>query len=221
MTHAYDRLLERAEKINVLLPDEYKDAYFQLVLHPVKACANLYDLYFNVAENKYSYAKKWTEPTNSFADKAKAAYDNDSLISLQYNQLNNGKWNHMMDQTHIGYTYWQQPMFNKMPDVKYADFPSSAMMPADVIPKSKTAQKLIPVNSKGNVFFERDGYVSIEADHFTKATNAIGISWKVLPDLGRNWFFGNNVFLLHQKVRYQAEIRRNCNMIFMCTIQAR
>ena len=44
---------------------------------------------------------------------------NDSLITLQYHQLNNGKWNHMMDQTHIGYTYWQQPPRQKMPDVKY------------------------------------------------------------------------------------------------------
>ena len=25
----------------------------------------------------------------------------------------------MMDQTHIGYTYWQQPPRQKMPEVKY------------------------------------------------------------------------------------------------------
>ena len=34
------------------LPAEYKDAFFELVLHPVKACANLYELYYNVALNK-------------------------------------------------------------------------------------------------------------------------------------------------------------------------
>ncbi len=28
----------------------------------------------------------------------------------EYNhQIADGKWDHMMDQTHIGYTYWQQP----------------------------------------------------------------------------------------------------------------
>jgi hypothetical protein len=36
-----------------------------------------------------------------------------------------------------------------------------------------------------NVFFEQDGYVSIEADHFTKAINTNGITWTILPDHGR------------------------------------
>jgi hypothetical protein len=29
-----------------------------------------------------------------------------------------GKWNHMMDQTHIGYTFWNQPSRNAMPAVQ-------------------------------------------------------------------------------------------------------
>ena len=29
-----------------------------------------------------------------------------------------GKWNHMMDQTHIGYTDWHDPDTNTMPEVK-------------------------------------------------------------------------------------------------------
>ena len=44
----------------------------------------------------------------------------------------------------------------------------------------------IPGGIKGNVFYERENNgVSIEASHFTKAVNANGITWKVLPDLGR------------------------------------
>ena len=31
--------------------------------------------------------------------------------------MSNGKWDHMMDQTHIGYTYWQEPPHNNMPAV--------------------------------------------------------------------------------------------------------
>lgn len=185
VTNEYNALLQRAQKMNDALPAGYRDAYFQLVLHPVKACANLQELYFNVAANKYAYEKKWDTKTNSFADKVKALYKNDSLISVQYNQLNNGKWNHMMDQTHIGYTYWQQPMLNKMPDIKYADFEPSVGMPADTAHRYVSAKKLIPPGTKGPVFYESDGYVSIEADHFTKSVSSNGISWKVLPDLGR------------------------------------
>ena len=44
----------------------------------------------------------------------------------------------------------------------------------------------MPGGTKGNVFYERENNgVSIEASHFTKAVNANGITWKVLPDLGR------------------------------------
>ncbi|WP_158847737.1 glycosyl hydrolase 115 family protein [Saccharothrix deserti] len=34
-------------------------------------------------------------------------------------------------------------------------------------------------------FVEANGYVSIEADHYTKAVNGNGISWSRLPDIGR------------------------------------
>jgi hypothetical protein len=40
----------------------------------------------------------------------------------------NGKWAHMMDQTHIGYTYWQQPDINSMPEVKTIAVPETAEM---------------------------------------------------------------------------------------------
>ena len=49
-------------------------------------------------------------------------FDRDSLLSLEYNQRTaDGKWNHMMDQTHIGYTGWQEPRYNNMPAVKTLD----------------------------------------------------------------------------------------------------
>ena len=39
-----------------------------------------------------------------------------------------GKWSHMMDQTHIGYTYWQQPDENTMPQVTEIENPDQAEM---------------------------------------------------------------------------------------------
>jgi len=111
-------LFREASKINTELPAEYKDAYFELVLHPVEAFANLQNLYTDVALNNICY-KENNPLANKYADEAKQFYINDSTISAAYNHINNGKWNHMMDQTHIGYTYWQQPDEQKMPEVKY------------------------------------------------------------------------------------------------------
>ncbi|MES2373759.1 MAG: glycosyl hydrolase 115 family protein [Bacteroidota bacterium] len=179
----YNALLAKAEKINTSLPAAYKDAYFELVLHPVKACANLNELYYNAGMNK-AYATAKSIKANVFADKVKKLYIKDSLISMEYNSLADGKWNHMMDQTHIGYTYWQQPNKQKMPDVKYItddEYGNTDTTP--IFPK--TAESLIPKNSNGNVFYERTRYISIEADHYSKAINGAGINWQILPDHGR------------------------------------
>jgi hypothetical protein len=182
VTKEYKDLFERAQKINDALPAEYRDAYFQLVLHPIKACANLQDLYWNVAMNK-KYASVSLDDANSYADKVKELYFKDSLISNEYNSLRNGKWNHMMDQTHIGYTYWQQPNKQKMPDVTY-------------VPKELAVKELcgltvpdripsVPKNITGNIFYEKNKYISIEAAHYTKAINSNNITWQILPDHGR------------------------------------
>ncbi|WP_041616094.1 glycosyl hydrolase 115 family protein [Spirosoma linguale] len=179
----YSELLTKAQQVNNDLPASYRDAYFQLVLHPIKACANLNDMYYHVALNKDAYRHKWNT-TNRYADKVKELYANDSLITQQYHQLNNGKWNHLMSQTHIGYTYWQQPEHQKMPAVNY--------LPADSTVARKDADE--PEMNQTNVpkTAPRPGFqqvakkgISIEADHFTRAINTNGIRWKILPDHGR------------------------------------
>lgn len=178
----YKNLLFRAQKVNSELPVQYRDAFFQLVLHPIKACAILNELYYNVALNKDAYANKWAA-ANEYADKVKKLYENDSLITLEYHQLNNGKWNHMMSQTHIGYRIWQQPNRQSMPQVKY--------VPADSVKQNKPVYKDVMSNSipdsvKGNAFYESEDIgVSIEAAHYTKAINSTGIKWQILPDHGR------------------------------------
>lgn len=184
VSNEWSALLRRAYAVNDILPAGYKDAYFQLVLHPVKACSNLQFMYAAVAKNNRMAADK-NILANEQADLAKKLYENDSLISVEYHQLNDGKWNHMMSQTHIGYTYWQQPPFNKMPAVRYVSKDSAGEPPPQHEMVLQTAEDRVPAGSHGNVFYERDGYVSIEAAHFTKASNAKGISWQVLPDHGR------------------------------------
>lgn len=175
-------LEDKAVKIGQQLPSDYQDAYFQLVLHPVQTTANLHALYYNVALNKRAYANKLME-ANVYADKVKELYSKDSLLTLAYHQLNKGKWNHMMSQTHIGYTGWQQPVRQKMPVVNYIS-DSINQGPFDTVAVA-VRKAGYPANTSNPLFYEQDGYVSIQADHFTKAINAKGIKWTVLPDFGR------------------------------------
>ncbi|WP_229725114.1 glycosyl hydrolase 115 family protein [Hymenobacter baengnokdamensis] len=162
----YTTLATRAEAINQKLPAAARDAYFELVLHPVLACANLNELYYTVALNREA-AKTKQPNTNALAEKARALFAKDAEISRRYNTLAGGKWNHMMDQTHIGYTYWQQPPVDTMPEV--------VTLAAGTAP-APTTNAVTP---------EKADYVSIEAEYFTQAVNGGGVSWQRLPDLGR------------------------------------
>ncbi|WP_205414931.1 hypothetical protein, partial [Klebsiella pneumoniae] len=60
------------------MPASYKDAYDQLILFPVQACANLYNMYYAQAQNQRLAAEQKTE-ANRWADKVVACYERDSL----------------------------------------------------------------------------------------------------------------------------------------------
>ncbi|MGI4863364.1 MAG: glycosyl hydrolase 115 family protein [Janthinobacterium lividum] len=162
----YNKLLTHAQAIGPKLPAAAQDAYFELVLHPVQACANLNELYYTVALN-HEAAKNGQPTTNALAEKAKSLFAKDAEIKQRYHALAGGKWNHMMDQTHIGYTYWQQPPVDKMPEVQTLPLPA-ATPPLPTAPKPAAGS-----------------YVSLDAEHYTRAVNAGGIMWQRLPDLGR------------------------------------
>lgn len=165
----WNSLLAQAESLNEQVPAAQRDAYFQLVLHPVQAVANLHQLYFAVAKNRF-YAAQNNPLANQWAEKAKACYLADSLLTIKYNkELAGGKWNHMMDQTHIGYRSWQEPRRNTMPDVKYVNADSSKATNA-------VFQEENPATGS---------YTAIMAKDYTKAVNGSAITWKSIPDIGR------------------------------------
>jgi len=124
----WDSLVSRAEDVDNQLPPDARDAFFELVLYPVKASAIVNEMYIAVEENRL-YASQGRASANDLAAQAKALFQADAELSAQYNHvLAGGKWNHMMDQTHIGYTYWNQPETNVMPTVKEITIPVKPAM---------------------------------------------------------------------------------------------
>ncbi len=120
----YRALEARAEKISAALPKERRDAFYQLVLHPVKAGAIVNELYAAAGLNRL-YAKQGRAATNDMADRTRALFRDDAALTRRYHAINGGKWNHMMAQTHLGYTYWQQPPRNVMPAVSEVQVPKA------------------------------------------------------------------------------------------------
>jgi hypothetical protein len=124
--------------------------------------------------------------------------------------LANGKWRHMMDQTHIGYTYWQQPEKNVMPQVANINTSASAVTntgtaniaSATSLTASNKAKSTLIKNNKANAFYERDGYVSIEAEHFTRAVSTPAIK---MAGHSKPW---QNAFSSHTISCYRS--KSNC-----------
>ncbi len=270
-------LTAEAENIYQKLPRSERDAFFELVLYPTRACELVNDLYITTAKNRL-YAGQGRASANDYAAQARTLFQADADLSAYYNHaLAGGRWDHMMDQTHIGYSYWQQPPTNVMPQVEEIQIPTNAEMgialegstniwpgasDEPVLPpfdKFNQPARFIDIFNKGQTrfqfsatpgapwielsatrgtieqeqrlwvsvdwarapkgshhgfvkitgpgkpvavkvdlfnprkpakeslegFVEADGYVSIEAVHYTKKIDAGPVRWEEIPDLGR------------------------------------
>ena len=114
----YYAIVEKAEAIYAKMPKEKKDAYYQLVLFPTKACAIVNNLYMAAGKNAL-YAKQNRTSTNDFAAKTIELFTADTSLMDYYNRIfADGRWNHFMDQTHLGYYSWFDPPKNSLNAIK-------------------------------------------------------------------------------------------------------
>ncbi len=113
----WQSIVDEAEDIYKKIPANQRDAFFQLVLYPTKASAQVAQTYIATGKNRL-YATQGRVSANEWADKAGSLFKQNAELSAYYNHvLAGGKWNHMMDQVHFGYTHWYDPPVDKMPAV--------------------------------------------------------------------------------------------------------
>jgi hypothetical protein len=114
----WDDLEARALKVRQALPKPYLDAYFQLVQYPVQASANLTRLHVAAGRNRL-YARQGRASAAVWGETVKTLFARDAELTRQFHEdIAGGKWRGMMSQTHIGYTSWQQPAQNVMPEIR-------------------------------------------------------------------------------------------------------
>ncbi len=124
----WQKLVVEAAEINKQLPENARDSFFEQVLYPILACEVVNELYIAAAKN-HLYATQGRAIANYYADRVRTLFNADASFSSNYeHDIAGGKWVHMMDQTHIGYTSWQQPNRNIMPAVREIEVPTNAEM---------------------------------------------------------------------------------------------
>ncbi|OJJ47353.1 hypothetical protein ASPZODRAFT_132347 [Penicilliopsis zonata CBS 506.65] len=102
--------LSTAEELYATLDSEHRPAFFQLVLHPIKASTIYMQLRFHQARNRL-YGSQRRNETNAVAQHVLALFDADYDLAEEYHALLDGKWNHLLRQPHYGYsaTTWHAP----------------------------------------------------------------------------------------------------------------
>ena len=159
----YQALETRALRQFITLKPEYRDAYRQIILFPVQAMGNIYEMYYAQAMN-HKLAALGDPDANCWAERCRQAFKRDSLLNLQYNkEIAGGKWDGMMIQKHISYRIWNDNF------------------PKDVCPDLK----VVPTPEQGPTFSPIHGYISIEAEHTFNRSDASNAKWTVIPYMGR------------------------------------
>ena len=159
IANEYTALDAKAKAVADRLSDNQRSAFYQLVHHPIEAMANLHRMYRAIAEGRMVDAKE--------------AFANDALIRQRYESLENRKWEHMMSQTHISYTGWQQPEVDVMPD--------AVSWKPEVL---KREGPNAPAVKDQKLFLEKDGWIVIDAPDYSRVDPAGAGAWKVIENLG-------------------------------------
>ena len=162
----FTRLEADALRQFVSLPADMHDAYRQLLLFPIQALGNVYEMYYAQAMNHKLYAEGNPE-ANVWADRVELCFKRDSLLCRGYNKdIAGGKWDGMMTQKHIGYVSWNDNF------------------PKDVCPKVMRFNDTSSM-AGGYTFQPSDGYIAIDAEHYYSLKEPNEAKWTVIPCMGR------------------------------------
>lgn len=167
MVGEWEALERRMEAVRRRLSPDQRDAYFQLVEHPVAGMTNLYRLYYAVAWNR-RLAAAGDPRANVFAARAETAFVRDRALTDAYHALADRKWDGMMLQTKFGYTSWRDPPTDVMPVVRrVAGGPGG------------------PIRFRASPERRAASHAAVEATGFTRAAGAAGLAWRAIERLGR------------------------------------
>lgn len=161
----FDAIAAQAEQIHNRLPEADRNAFYDLVLFPARAAAQVNEMYLAAARNAL-YARQGRASANDMAAQTVALFQADTNLMSYYNHtFADGKWDHFMDQSHIGYRGWQDPPRNNLSAIKltHLDVPEAAAMGVAVEGSESAwpADTNLPVLPQFDAFNQQRHYIDV------------------------------------------------------------
>lgn len=174
---AFKGLQRSAEEIALRLPLNAQDAFFQLVLYPVRGSAAANERFF--CNEEYQRLKD-SQPAEAAGFAARAQRAHEALLrDTDYfnTKLAGGKWMGLMSLEPAD-TQWKS-MRIAPPSVPEGQFTALEEKPLEAF---SPRRKALPPS----LFIEKEGVISIEASHFTAKNASNKRNWEIIPGLGRS-----------------------------------
>jgi hypothetical protein len=104
--NAFADLVRRAEAVEACLNPELRDAFYELVLYPVRSAASMNEKMLAALRSRVLAALE-LPAANDWADRAEAAQCRIDEDTIRYNeQVAGGKWRHMMHSAPFAHVEW-------------------------------------------------------------------------------------------------------------------
>jgi hypothetical protein len=172
----YNALTKKAEDLHAKLPEAKRDAFYELALFPTKASAIVNEMYVAAAKNA-AYAAEGRVSANDWADRTRALYQADADLMTYFNKtFAGGKWDHFMDQSHIGYTTWRDPPENTMAAIKLTTVTASPEPSTGITPEQSVARP--PGASEPDMLFDAFNRQRYGVDVFNRGSGSLTVTVK-------------------------------------------
>jgi glycosyl hydrolase family 115 (putative glucuronidase)/glycosyl hydrolase family 115 len=179
----YGNLRKQAEAINARIATTKKDAFYELVLYPIRS-ASLANERFFTAELAETYRTQHRSGALFWARRSIAADAEIASETKYFNEtLASGKWRFIMSpEMNAGQWLSMRTTIPKISEAEYRENRSEDGFESGIKQWSEP-----PAKNSGTIkgFVESNGVVSIEAEHFTGKRDKNRVGWQTIPGLGR------------------------------------
>ena len=182
----YAYLRKQAEVIYNQIPANKKDAFYELVLYPVRSSSLASERFF-AAEIALRHRSEGRADAKSWAERSVAADVEIASETKYFNEMvAGGKWRHIMS-PEMNAGQWPS-MRTTPPKISLADF--------DDLNEPAGAKTIAPAASPSEI-------ISIEAEHFTDRNDKSRCGWMVIRGLGKT---GDSVSVFPNTARSFANL---------------